>query len=108
MLSFALEAKFNGKDIFDPEAIFGHELPQSGLSYRQELEWVYAAWRDNMSVWEFSQKPGWYQSFIVAAHRTERQIEAVLAEDRDVRFKREQAQREAVQLAQQMQGGFHR
>lgn len=35
---------------------------------------------------------------IVAAYRTERQIEAVLAEQRDIDFKKDQARREAENM----------
>lgn len=78
--------------------LFGYELARSGIAYAQELDWVFAAWRDHSSADEFARKPGWYQSMIVAAYRTERQIEAVLAEQRDIDFKKDQARREAENM----------
>lgn len=98
--NFAFSAKFRGKAIEDAEGIFGHPLPLSGITYQQELDWIFAAHSDQMSAMEFSKQPGWYQSMIVAAYRIERQIEAVLSEDRDMQFQQQQAQAEAKRLSE--------
>lgn len=42
---------------------------------------------------------GLYQATIVAAYRIRNQIEAVLAEDREMRWQRQQAQAQAERLS---------
>lgn len=96
---FAFAPKFNRIDLFDEERIFGHQLPRSGISYKEELDWIFAAWADNKGADEFAKMPGSYQSMIVAAYRIQHQVEAVLAEDRDIKWKQQQAADEALRLS---------
>lgn len=91
---FAYAPKFNGRDLFDEAAIFGHRIKSSGVSYNGLLEEVFAAWADNTSYFEFKQRDETYQAFIIAAYRTQGQIEAVLNEDSRVRAETERMRAE--------------
>ncbi len=75
-------------------------MPTSGITYAPELEWVFAAHWDNMTLEQFTQMDGAYQSHIVAAYRTEHRIESVLAEDSRIRMERERVGQQAQQMAE--------
>ena len=61
---------------------------------------MFAAHWDNMTLEQFTQQDGAYQSHIVAAYRAENRIGAVLAEDGRIRSERDRAAQEARQMAE--------
>lgn len=56
-------------------------MPLSGITYSGELEWRLAARRAGYRWHDFRELEGEMQSDIVAAYRTEQQIEAVIASE---------------------------
>jgi hypothetical protein len=97
-VSSRFQAKFNGNPLED------FHLPKSSITYQVELEWVMAAHYDNMSLDEFTQMDGAYQSHIVAAYRTENRIQSVLMEDSRIKGELERAAMEARSQAEQRSG----
>lgn len=69
-------AKFHGRDVFKIN------VPRSGISYTSLLEWVLASIWANYKPPEFLELDVELQALIIAAYRTNNQIEAVLAKDR--------------------------
>jgi endo-1,4-beta-mannosidase len=49
--------------------------------FNPELEWINAAHSDNLSYEDFREKPVDYQEKIIAAYRTNTQIQAVIDHD---------------------------
>lgn len=96
---FLFNIQFHGIDIFDEKQLFGHSVPSSQVSYSEEFDWIDAAHADNMSWWEFMEKPSWYRGMLIAHHRGKTQIEAVLAEDMRIKDEHRRAQDEALRMS---------
>ena len=79
--------------------MFQHKLKRSGISYRQELEWIFAAQWAHYKLEEFEQLDGERQSVLVAAYRVSKQIEAVLGEDARIRGERARVEAQAEQMS---------
>lgn len=94
---FVFAAKYKGNDIFDEQAIFGHEIERSGISYSEEYQWSKAGQWGHYTHAEFEKASPEERGYVIAMYLVEHQTQAVLAEDERIRIKREEKLRQAQQ-----------
>lgn len=77
-----LKVEFKGRDIFS------YPTKKSYVTHSPFYEWIGVALWANMTPDDFFKLPGRTQSLLVAAHRTEMQIEAVMNKEAEKQSRR--------------------
>lgn len=85
--------------MFDEEGLFRHRIAPSGVTYAEDFEEIEAAHGDNLSYWDFLEKPVWYKGLVLAHYAGKHQIRAVLDEEQRMIEERERAKREALNMS---------